>query len=110
MPLSNLHDSAVLKICGTLHQPTNYKKRRISHIKKCRVVLIGDSRVTGFSERISNLLGDSYSVIGITKPDANLKAITSSFNLKTEDYTMNYDVVICGGTIDVGRNETNTGL
>jgi hypothetical protein len=61
-------------------------------------------------ERISNLLGDSYSVIGITKPDANLKAVTSSFNLKTEDYTMNYVVVICGGTVDVGRNETDTGL
>ena len=34
MPLSNLHDAAVLKICDTLHKPTNYKKLRISHIKK----------------------------------------------------------------------------
>jgi len=61
-------------------------------------------------ERISNLLGDSYSAIGMTKPDANLKAITSSFNMKAEDYAMNYFVVICDGTIDVGRNETNTDL
>ena len=64
--------------------------------------MIGDSHVRGCSERISNLLGDLYSVKGITKPDTNLKDITSSFNLKT----MNYFVVICGGTIDVGRNET----
>ena len=46
----------------------------------------------------------------MTKPDANLKAITSSFNMKAEDYAMNYFVVICDGTIDVGRNETNTDL
>jgi hypothetical protein len=38
----------------------------------------------GCSERISNLLGDSYNVIGITKPNTNLLAITSVFNLKTE--------------------------
>lgn len=72
--------------------------------------MIGARHVSGCSERISNLLGDSYIVKGITKPDANLKAITSSFSLKTEDYTMNYVVVICDGTIDVGRNETNTDL
>jgi hypothetical protein len=51
-------------------------------------------------------LGDPYNVIGITKPNANLLAITSSFNLKR----VNDVVVICGGTVDVGRNETNTGL
>lgn len=40
--------------------------------------------VRGCLERISNLLGDPYNVIGITKPYANLFVITSSFNLKTE--------------------------
>ena len=44
------------------------------------------------------------------KLNASLSAITSSVNLKTEKLTKNDVVIVCGGTMDVVKNETNTGL
>jgi hypothetical protein len=78
-------------------------------MKKRKVVSIGDSH-RGCSEKISTLLGDLYSVIGITKPNTNLKAIILPSNFQTEKYSMSDVIVICGGTMDVGRNETKTCL
>ena len=53
---------------------------------------------------------NSYSVIGITKPNANLSAITNSFNPKTEKLTSKDVVILCGGTRDIAKNEANIGL
>jgi hypothetical protein len=57
-----------------------------------------------------DLLGSSYSVIGITKPNANLSAITDLFNLKIEKLTSKDVVIFCGGTRDIAKNEANIGL
>jgi len=40
--------------------------------QKPKVILLGDSHVRGCSEKLSNLLGNSFSVIGYTKPNANV--------------------------------------
>jgi hypothetical protein len=106
-PLTNLHDSSVLTTSDSLHKPSFhktsfYKNPRNSVMKKQKVVLIGDSHIRGCSEKISNLLGDLYSVTGITKPHANLKVITSPSNFQTEKYSVSDVVVICGGNMDVG--------
>jgi hypothetical protein len=78
--------------------------------KKRKIILLGDSHLRGCLEKLANLLGNSCSVVGITKPNASLSAITSSINLKTEKLTKNYVVIVCGGTRDVAKNETNSGL
>jgi hypothetical protein len=74
------------------------------------MVLLGDSHLRGCSEKVSNLLGEAYSVLGITKPNANLKAITLPSNLQTGKYSMSDVIVVCGGTLDVGGNESTIGL
>jgi hypothetical protein len=83
---------------------------RVNMAKKWRIVLIGDSHIEQCSGIIHNSLNDSYSVIGVTKPTANLETITSTRNFRAENYTRNDDVTLCGGTKDIGRNETNNGL
>jgi len=45
-------------------------------------MLIGDSHIKRCSEKISNLLDDSYNVTGITKPNANLETLTSPIDVK----------------------------
>jgi len=55
-------------------------------------------------------LENSYSVIGITKPNANLSAITDLINLKTEKLMSKDAVILCGGTRDIATNEANIGL
>ena len=71
---------------------------------------LGDSHIRGCSEKLADLLGNSYSVIGITKPNANVSAIIDSINLKAENLTRKDVAVLCGGTRDVAKNEANIGL
>jgi hypothetical protein len=39
-----------------------------------------------------------------------VKAVTDSINLKAEKLTKKDVVILCGGTRDIAKNETNTGL
>ena len=73
-------------------------------------MLIGDSHIKNSLEKISNLLDDSYKTTGITKPNANLEAITSPTNFNVDGYTKNDVLILSGGTVDVARNETNNGI
>jgi hypothetical protein len=54
---------------------------------KHSIVLLGDSQVWGFSEKLSDILGSSCNIIGITTPNANIRAITNSTNPKDENLT-----------------------
>ena len=54
----------------------------------------------GCSGKLSDTLGSAYNIFGITKPNANIKEITKSINLKDENLTKK-DVIICGGTREV---------
>ena len=78
--------------------------RRLSH------VLGIDDINTAYYSYLHYLLGKSYSVIGITKPNAHMRAITDSINLKTEKLTKKDIVILCGGTRDIAKNEANIGL
>jgi hypothetical protein len=108
-PLSNLQDD--------VHQPTYIQPKsqpaklpKTSVKNQRKVILLGDSHIRGCSEKLADLLGYSYSLIGITKPNANVKAVTDSFNLKAEKLTRKDVVIICGGNRDIAKNEANIGL
>jgi hypothetical protein len=100
-----------------MHQPTYVQcKSQPAQLPKTngknqhKVILLGDSHIRGCSEKLANLLGNSYSVIGITKPNANVKAVTDSINLRAEKLTRKDVVIRCGGTRDVAKKEVNIGL
>jgi len=54
---------------------------------KHRIVLLGDSQVQGCSDKLSDILRSSCNIFGVTKPNANIRAITNSINLKNENLT-----------------------
>jgi len=78
--------------------------------KRHRILVIGDSHVRGLSEKISNCLDDTFSVFGITKPNADIETITSPVHLKTGNLTKEDLIVFLGGTNDISRNEAKKGL
>ena len=59
---------------------------------------------------MADLLGNSDSVTGDTKPNATVKAITDSSNLKAEKLTKKYIVILSSGTRDIAKNKANTSL
>jgi len=49
-----------------------------------------------YQRRLNDCLDDSFSVIGITKPNADTEAVTSPLNLKTDNLTKK-DIIILYG-------------
>ena len=77
---------------------------------KNNLLLLGDSHIKSLAERISCSLGNSFSITGITKPNANIKGITSPKYLTPANLTKHDMIIFCGGTRDISRNESNSGL
>jgi Fe-S cluster assembly scaffold protein SufB len=55
------------------------------------VLIIGDSHVQGYAERLSDNLGHSFNVTGYVKPNADLNIITTT--AKSESINMTKDDV-----------------
>jgi hypothetical protein len=81
-----------------------------SACKRHKILVIGDSHVRGLSEKISNCLEESFSVFGITKPNADIETITSPLHLKTGNLTKEDLIIFLCGTNDIIRNEAKKGL
>jgi len=78
--------------------------------KKHKIILIGDSHVRVCSEKFVNFPGSSCNIIGISKPNVDLKAITSTINIRLENLMKKALVIICGKTRDIAKNESKIGL
>jgi hypothetical protein len=71
--------------------------------RKHKVLILADSHMRGCTNVIADLLGNSYSVTGIIKPNARLFVITASLKSEIESLTQKDFVIICGGTNDVAK-------
>jgi hypothetical protein len=85
------------------------KKTVTSLCRRHKILIIGDSHVRGLSEKISNCLDDSFSVTGITKPNADIEAITSPLHPTTKNLTREDLIIFYGETKDISRNEAKKG-
>jgi len=73
----------------------------ISH----NLLLLGDSHIRGLTEKISCNLGNSFSVMGTIKPNADIKGITSSRYFTPTNLTKHDMIIFYGGTRDISRNK-----
>lgn len=86
------------------------KKNKGEAYKYHKIVLIGDSHVRGLTEKVKDNLNDSFNLIGITKPNANIEAITSAQHLFTDNLVKKDFIIFCGGTRDISSNDSSRGL
>ena len=77
---------------------------------KHNLLLLGDSHTRGLAQRMSCSLDNSFSVTGITKPNADIEGITSPRHFAPDNLTKHDTVIFCGGTRDISRNESKSGL
>jgi hypothetical protein len=59
-------------------------KKNSSSLKKHTILLIGDSRARGISERLASYLGPFYHCPGYVKPNADINIITSTGTLEVK--------------------------
>jgi hypothetical protein len=105
--LSNLYDQSTTTNSDLNRKQTTPKKCPVPSKNKHKIIILGDSHVKGLSEKISNCIDSVYSVMGVSKPNADLNAITSPFHFKTNQFLKNYVIIVCGRTRNISRNETN---
>ena len=74
------------------------------------LLLLRDSHTIGLAERIGCSLGSSFTVTGITKPNADIKGITSPGHFTPVNLTKRDMIIFYGGARDISRNESKSGL
>ena len=78
--------------------------------EKHKAILIGDSHARGCAEKLSSYLGNAYEVTGYVSPNTGLDVITNSAKEEIEQLTQKDIVIVCGGTNNISKNESNKGL
>jgi hypothetical protein len=77
---------------------------------KHRILIIGDSHVGGYTERLSDNLGHSFNITSYVKLNNDLDIITNTEQSQSKNMTKNDVVILCGGAKNIGKNETHKGL
>jgi len=83
---------------------------KTSNKKRNKIVILGDSHARGCASEVQHNLDHTFEIQGIVKPGANLEGIVTSPSDTTTHLTKKDVVVIWGGTLDIGRNESKKAL
>jgi hypothetical protein len=90
---------------------SNIPKQTETAIQRNRkILIIWDSHARGLANKIKDELGDVFTVTGITKPNADIKGITSSLSVSRDNLTKEDIIIVIGGTKDISKNEAKEGL
>jgi hypothetical protein len=109
VPLSKVQEEEHQITCNKRNSYLSSSRNHYAKHKP-KVILLGDSHIRGCSEKLSNLLGNSFIVIGYMKPNANTNDTVKSIDLKSEQLSKKDTVIFCGGTRDIARNNSKLGL
>ena len=85
-----------------------YRGKRTKPLKK--ITLIGDSHIRGLAAELRNLMGREYSKSSTFMPGARLQSIVKLTKHEIDALTRSDTVIVCGGSNDACRNESQTGL
>jgi hypothetical protein len=77
---------------------------------KCKILLIGDSHIKGLSSELRYNLGDTCDILGIVKPNANTKQLTTTSVQEVKKLTQKDILVLRGDTNDISKNNARNGL
>lgn len=75
-----------------------------------KIVVIGDSHSRGLTSVLKNYLGHEYSISGTIIPGARLNNITQLAKNELTNLTRKDTIIVCGGSSDVYKNKTQSGL
>jgi hypothetical protein len=75
-----------------------------------KIIMIGDSHTRGLTSELKHHLGHEYSISSTFMPGASLQNITNLAKNEVTTLTESDMVIVCGGSNDVNRNESQVGL
>jgi hypothetical protein len=81
---------------------TNADKNRPENRKKQRILITGDSHARGMAAELQYNLNKNFGVQGVVKTTSDLSSILNPGIEDIKDLTKNDEMVVYGGTRDVG--------
>jgi hypothetical protein len=100
------YSDSTRNLISNLRETINVRnKKRCSHSKKHRIVLIGDSHIKGYACNLKSLLSSNYDLYSIVKPGTTTSELKES--TKEEVGQLSHDdlIIICSGINDYELNE-----
>jgi hypothetical protein len=85
-------------------------KKKTSERRKHKIVIIGDSHGKDHASKVKYDLDNTIVAQGVIKPGADLITITKTAEEEVKILTTKDAAVVCGGSKDVGKNESMYGL
>ena len=84
---------------------------RVTRVKPSKkITLIGDSHTRGLATELRNLMGREYFISSTFMPGAGLQSMTKLAKSEIAALTRSNTVIVCGGSNDASKNESQTGL
>jgi hypothetical protein len=87
----------------------NCKKKKVINSMH-KVLIVGDSHARGCAAEVKRRLNSEYEVIGFANPGSTMKAIKESATGKIDQLTKEDIVVLWGGSNDVAKNNSVSGM
>jgi hypothetical protein len=84
---------------------TSKKSITSAHRRYDEILVIGDSHIRGLSKKVCKCLDDSFSVTGITNPNADIEVITSPLHLISDNLTKKDLIIFYVGTKDIDQQK-----
>ena len=81
-----------------------HNKEKVSHSKKHRIILIGDSNIKGYASNLKSLLSNNDDLYSITKPGSKTSELKESAKEKVSQLCHDDVMIICSGTNDYELN------
>ena len=82
-----------------------HNKKKCSHSKKHRVILIGDSNIKGYACNLKSLLSNNYDFYSIVKPGSTTTELKESAKEEVSQLSHDDLIIICSGTNDYEPNK-----
>jgi hypothetical protein len=80
-------------------------KKRCSHLKKHRIVLIGDSHIKGYACNLKPVVSNNYDLYSTVKPGSTTSELKESAKEEVSQLSHDDLIIICSGTNDYELNE-----
>jgi hypothetical protein len=74
------------------------------------IMILGDSHVRGWAEKVKDNLDETYSVTGMVKSGASVTTLSDSIKDTLSTLGKKDIIVFCGGSNNIARNNSRKGL
>jgi hypothetical protein len=101
-----IYNESTKNLIHNLRESINeHNKKKDTHSKKHKIILIGDSHIKGYASNLKSLLSNNYDFFIIFKPGSTTNELMESAKKEINQLPLDDAIIICSGTNDYEPNK-----